>query len=429
MTRRLPVRAKLTLAFTIAIAMVLVATGLFLYLRLRHELDNRIDESLKARLELVSERLEDGSGGARSVTRAVARGEEGSGFVQILVPGSRTVVGAREGLGDEAVLEPDDLRRFAEDGGTYDVQSGQPELGAVRILAGPVTVGSRHYVVAVGAVLEDRNQALSNLRMLLLIGGPIALLLAALAGWIVVGAALRPVDRMLVRLEEGLRRERTFVADASHELRTPLTMLRMELELMRSERPEGEDFDAAVEAAIGDTDRLATLSEDLLLLARADRDRLPLRREALDVAALLESVAGRYPADRVTIAPAPGGASPVKIDADRLRLEQALGNLVDNALAHGGAPVTIWASVAAGMIELHVADSGPGFEPEFIPHAFDRFSQAAPGDGGSGAGLGLAIVRAVAVAHGGSAGAGNREGGGADVWISLPAEGANAQFT
>ena len=429
MTRRLPVRAKLTLAFTIAIAMVLVATGLFLYLRLRHELDNRIDESLKARLELVSERLEDGSGGARSVTRAVARGEEGSGFVQILVPGSRTVVGAREGLGDEAVLEPDDLRRFAEDGGTYDVQSGQPELGAVRILAGPVTVGSRHYVVAVGAVLEDRNQALSNLRMLLLIGGPIALLLAALAGWIVVGAALRPVDRMLVRLEEGLRRERTFVADASHELRTPLTMLRMELELMRSERPEGEDFDAAVEAAIGDTDRLATLSEALLLLARADRDRLPLRREALDVAALLESVAGRYPADRVTIAPAPGGASPVKIDADRLRLEQALGNLVDNALAHGGAPVTIWASVAAGMIELHVADSGPGFEPEFIPHAFDRFSQAAPGDGGSGAGLGLAIVRAVAVAHGGSAGAGNREGGGADVWISLPAEGANAQFT
>lgn len=427
--RRLPVRAKLTLAFTVAIAVVLVATGLFLYLRLRHELDNRIDESLQTRLELVSERLEDGSGGPRSVTRAVARGEEGSGFVQILVPGSRTVVGAREGLGDEPVLEPDDLRRFAEDGGTYDVQSGQPELGAVRILAGPVTVGSRHYVVAVGAALEDRNQALSNLRMLLLIGGPIALLLAALAGWIVVGAALRPVDRMLVRLEEGLRRERTFVADASHELRTPLTMLRMELELMRNERPRGEDFDAAVEAAISDTDRLATLSEDLLLLARADRDRLPLRREALDVAALLESVAGRYAADQVTVVSAPCGASSGSIDADRLRLEQALGNLVDNALAHGGAPVTIWASVAAGTVALHVADSGPGFEPEFIPHAFDRFSQAAPGDGGSGAGLGLAIVRAVAIAHGGSARAGNREGGGADVWIRLPAEGANAQFT
>jgi signal transduction histidine kinase len=418
----LPVRAKLTLAFTIAITAVLVATALFLYLRLRRELDNRIDESLHSRLELVSERLEEGKGGARSVTRAVARGEEGSGFVQILVPGSRTVVGAREGLGDEAVLEPSDLRRLAADGGTVDVQSDQPELGAVRILAGAVTIGgSRHYVIAVGATLEDRNQALSNLRMLLLIGGPIALLLAALAGWIVISAALRPVDRMLVRLEEGLRRERTFVADASHELRTPLTMLKMELELMRREKPVGEDFDAAVEAAIGDTDQLAALSEDLLLLARADRDRLPLRREAFDLTALLESVAERYPGDRVAVGSPAAAVAATTIDADRLRLEQALGNLVDNALAHGGAPVTIWGTAAAGTVELHVADSGPGFAPEFIPHAFDRFSQAAPGDGGSGAGLGLAIVRAVAVAHGGSAGAGNREGGGADVWISLPA--------
>ena len=166
----------------------------------------------------------------------------------------------------------------------------------MRILAGPVVAGSRHYVVAVGAALEDRNEALSNLRALLLVGGPVALVLAALAGWLVVGAALRPVDRMLVRLEEGLRRERTFVADASHELRTPLTMLKVELELMRSERPRGKDFEAAVEAAIGDTDRLASLTEDLLVLARADRDRLPLRRERLDVAELLESVAERYPA-------------------------------------------------------------------------------------------------------------------------------------
>jgi two-component system OmpR family sensor kinase len=425
-TRRLPVRAKLTIAFTIAITAVLVATALFLYLRLRTELDNRIDESLHTRLELVSTRLREGSGGARSVTHAVARGEEGAGFVQILVPGSGTVVGAREGLGDEPVLEPTDLRRFAEDGGYYDVQSGQSELGAVRILAGPVVAGSRHYVVAVGATLEDRNEALSNLRTLLLVGGPIALALAALAGWLVIGAALRPVDRMLVRLEDGLQRERTFVADASHELRTPLTMLKMELELMRRERPAGEDFDAAVEGAIGDTDRLVTLSEDLLVLARADRDRVPLKVERLDVAALLEEVAARYPSEQVAVEPLPpvGTGTGATIDADRLRLQQALGNLVDNAIAHGGAPVTMAASFGAGAVELHVVDHGPGFRPEFIPRAFDRFSQAEPGDGGSGTGLGLAIVRAIAVAHGGSAGAGNRAGGGADVWIRLPVEAA-----
>jgi two-component system OmpR family sensor kinase len=415
---RLPVRLKLTLAFTIAIAAVLTATALFLYLRLRTELDNRIDQSLEARLELVSNRLENGSGGPRALTRAVARGEEGTGFVQIVLPGSRTAVGAREGLGDEPVLDRPDLRRLAEDGGTYDLQSGQPELGAIRVVAAPVAVGANHYIVAVGATLEERNEALSNVRTLLLIGGPVALILAALTGWIVVGAALRPVDRMLVRLEEGLRRERTFVADASHELRTPLTMLKMELELMRQERPEGDEFDAALEAAIGDTDRLATLSEDLLVLARADRDRLPVNRAEVDVGALLAAVAARYPAEKVAVAE--GGAKAITIGADRARLEQALGNLVDNALAHGAPPVRLSAVRRQGAVELHVADAGKGFPPDFLPQAFDRFSQASPGDGGSGTGIGLAIVRAIAEAHGGTAAAGNRDGG-ADVWLTLPA--------
>ncbi|MCW2979041.1 MAG: integral rane sensor signal transduction histidine kinase [Solirubrobacterales bacterium] len=420
MIGRLPVRLKLTLAFTIAIAAVLTATALFLYLRLRTELDNRIDQSLQSRLEVVSNRLQNGSGGPRALARAVARGEEGSGFVQIVLPGSRTVVGAREGLGDEPVLDRADLARLAEDGGTYDLQSGQPELGPVRIAAAPVAVGTHHYLVAVGATLEERNEALSNVRTLLLIGGPIALILAALTGWVVVGAALRPVDRMLVRLEDGLRRERTFVADASHELRTPLTQLKMELELMRQERPDGDQFDTAIAAAIGDTDRLSMLSEDLLVLARSDRDRLPVNREEVDVGALFATVAARYPTDQVEVEGAGDGDSPrPTIGADRSRLEQALGNLVDNALAHGAPPVRLSAVRRPGTVELHVTDTGGGFPPDFIPQAFDRFSQASPGDGGSGTGLGLAIVRAIAEAHGGIAGAGNRDGG-ADVWLALP---------
>jgi signal transduction histidine kinase len=418
---RLPVRLKLTLAFTVAIAAVLTATALFLYLRLRTELDNRIDQSLEARLELVSNRLQNGSGGPRALTRAVARGEEGTGFVQIVLPGSRTVVGAREGLGDEPILDRPDLRRLAEDGGTYDLQSGQPELGPIRVVAAPVAVGGHHYIVAVGATLEERNEALSNVRTLLLIGGPVALILAALTGWIVVGAALRPVDQMLVRLEDGLRRERTFVADASHELRTPLTMLKMELELMRQERPEGDDFDAALEAAIGDTDRLSTLSEDLLVLARADRDRLPVNREEVDVGTLFAAVAARYPAEKVAVGTVgEGGEKAITIRADRARLEQALGNLIDNALAHGAPPVRLSAVRREATVELHVADAGKGFPPDFLPQAFDRFSQASPGDGGSGTGIGLAIVRAIAEAHGGSAAVGNRDGS-ADVWLALPA--------
>jgi two-component system OmpR family sensor kinase len=419
--RRLPIRLKLTLAFTIAMAAVLTATAFFLYLRLRTELDNRIDQNLHTRLQVVSAQLRNGGGGRRALERAVARGEEGTGFVEMLPPGGRTVLGARELLGDEPLLSAGDLRRLAASDSTVDLQSEQPELGPVRILVHPVEVGGRRVIVAVGATLEDRNEALANLRALLLVGEPVALLLAALLAYAVIGAALRPVDQMLRRLQEGLNRERAFVADASHELRTPLTMLKTELELMRGERPVGAEFDEAVEAAIGDTDRLARLTDDLLVLARADRRLLPVNREEVDVPELLQTVADRYPHGQVEVAPPPAsGETPTTISADPTRLEQALGNLVDNALRHGGPPVLLRAVADDGRIELHVSDEGPGFPPEVLHHAFDRFSQADPGDAGSGSGLGLAITLAIAEAHGGRARARNLDTTGADVWIEIP---------
>src|SRR5581483_5465546 len=100
------------------------------------------------------------------------------------------------------------------------------------------------------------------------------------------------------------------------------------------------------------------------------------------------------------------------------RLEQALGNLVANGLAHGAGTVELYAQAVNGHVELHVTDEGSGFPPEFVARAFDRFSRADSARSGGGSGLGLAIVEAIAKAHGGTAGAANRERG-ADVWISL----------
>ena len=104
-----------------------------------------------------------------------------------------------------------------------------------------------------------------------------------------------------------------------------------------------------------------------------------------------------------------------------MRLEQALGNLVDNALRYGDGPIRLSAIAHNGLIELHVTDSGAGFPPGFLSTAFARFTSADQARTNGGAGLGLSIVEVIASAHGGSAGAANREGGGADVWISLPA--------
>jgi signal transduction histidine kinase len=114
-----------------------------------------------------------------------------------------------------------------------------------------------------------------------------------------------------------------------------------------------------------------------------------------------------------------GGAT--ELAADRLRLDQAIGNMVDNALRYGEGPIVLSAVQREGKVEIHVTDRGPGFPPEFCERAFERFSRRSPSRGDGGSGLGLAIVRTVARAHGGDAYAGNLEGGGADVWMSLPA--------
>ena len=111
------------------------------------------------------------------------------------------------------------------------------------------------------------------------------------------------------------------------------------------------------------------------------------------------------------------------VQADRLRAEQALANLVDNALRYGDGAVELSAEPAGGGVRLHVLDRGPGFDPALNGRAFDRFTRGDRARSRGGTGLGLAIVDAIARSHGRSAGAGRRDGGGADVWIELPEAG------
>lgn len=457
MIRRLPIRLKLTLAFTIVMAVVLTATGFFLYLRLRTELDHNLAQGLHSRLGVVSSQLQRGESGVKEAARSGDHQRpDGTGFSQILERNG-TVLASTEGLGHHALLTPAQARRAASVSSSFDLDSDLADLGPVRLLASPVPTPNKALVAIVGVSLEDRNQTLSNLRALLFVGEPIALLLAALAAYGVIGGALRPVEamrtraaaissddlgqrlplssgrdelrrlgetlnEMLGRLEAGLTRERAFVADASHEFRTPLTMLKTELELMKQERPVGKAFDQALTSAIGDTNRLARLTDDLLMLARADRDRLPPSEESIEIPGLLAEVAGRYSKANVAV---PAGrveaSAPLTIVAGRARLEQALTNLVDNALRYGAPPVQLTATERDGTIELHVTDEGPGFPQPFLHHAFERFTQADASHGNEGTGLGLAITRVIAESHDGTAHAANRPTGGADVWIAIPA--------
>jgi two-component system OmpR family sensor kinase len=438
------------LAFTAVMAAVLAGTGLFLYLSLSSELDRTIAQGLHSRSGDIGALVQQSETGLRDAARS-GTAPAGGGFAQILDRSGR-VFDATPGLERRPLLNAAEIRASQAGARSFERAPAGAFSGPARLLATPVHAQGRDLVVVVGTSLRDRDQALANLEARLLIGGPAALLLAALAGYGVATAALRPVESMraraaaispddldrrlplsrsqdelhrlgatlnamLARLQAGQVRERSFVADASHELRTPLAMLRTELELIARDRPTGETLDGAVASAIAEADRLASLTQDLLVLAQSDSDRLPIAVETVRVADLLAEVTRRYPGVEVDRG---GDTTELQVRADPARMQQALSNMVENALRHGASPVRIAARRLNGGIEWHVTDAGPGFPPEFLPRAFERFARAEDGRSATGSGLGLAIVEAVAEGHGGSAHVANRDGGGADVWMAIP---------
>ena len=449
---RIPIRLRLTLAFAAAMAVVLVAAGLFLYLRLGAALDRTIDQSLLSRADDVTALVRTAGSGLRQApgNRLV---EQEESFAQVLDPGG-IILDSTARLGERRLLSGPELARATRATIMVDRPPFPDSDDPMRLLATPAQVDGGLVVVVVGTSTEDRVEALGSLLHQLLLGGPLMLVVASLLGYRLATAALRPVESMrreaeavsaaepgrrlpippgddeivrlgatlntmLDRLEAALARERRFVSDASHELRTPLASLRTELELaLRRPRPPAE-LEAALRSAAEETERVSRLAEDLLVLARADGG-LPVHPERLVAAQLLVEVRDRYAsqaaeAGRTIEVEADG----VELVADRLRAEQALGNLVDNALRHGHGQVRLFARRANGRVELHVRDQGPGFPTEFLDCAFDRFTRADPSRRGPGAGLGLAIVEVIARAHGGTAHAANRDGG-ADVWVELP---------
>jgi two-component system, OmpR family, sensor kinase len=455
---RLPVRLRLTLAFGVAMAVVLSALGALLYSRVRHSLDQQLDAGLRVRAAALTDLVRDGRGRPLAERFTSADPDE---FAQLLTADG-TPLAVTDPQIAEPIISPTEASRTR--GGAYLVHRRllphQPQDEAARLLVSPVQRDGRPLVLVVGAALEDVEDALDRLLTQLFVVGPAALVVSCLAGYLLAAAALRPVEvmrrraseishdragqrlplprardelqrlgetlnAMLARLEGALARERRFVADASHELRTPLTLLRTELELALRRPRAAEELREALRSAADETERLTRLADDLLVLARVDEGGLPLHRGAMSSANLLSAVAGRFDAR----AAADGRTLTVHADedplvvGDRLRLEQALGNLVDNALRYGAGRVRLEAAQQDGWIELRVSDDGHGPPPEFLPRAFDRFTRAEAARGGGGTGLGLAIVEAIARSHGRAAGAGRREGGGADAWIELPGRG------
>jgi two-component system OmpR family sensor kinase len=450
--KRLPIRVRLTLAFAVAIGAVLAGGGFLLYHHLADSLDRTLDQGLRARAADVAAIVRHGDPGLREAPPAPVADASGS-FAQVL-DRRGTIRDQSPGLGQHPLLAGPLLRRAQTE--TLLIGRAHRLGGDVRLLAIPLGANKQKLVLIVGAPLRSRDRTLANLRSELLVGGPAALLLASLIGYLVAGAALRPVERMrtraaaiteqhlserlpvpsandeiarlgatlnqmLGRVERALKRERSFVADASHELRAPLALIRTEVDLALDLPRSADELQTALRSIGEEADRLSQLADHLLLLARLDEGELPLRKEALDAHELLGDVAERFrrrAADdgrRIDV-----DAPKLGVEADRVRLEQALVNLVDNALRHGAGTVTLTASSGADGVEIHIADEGPGFDNGVTETAFERFTRGDQARSSRGAGLGLAIVKAIVTAHKGSVAVSTDTARGADVVLTLP---------
>lgn len=314
---------------------------------------------------------------------------------------------------------------------------------------GSLLIAARHYVdanklsyrVEVGASSDRTDTTVSQLLLILGVGLPIAVFVAAAGGFVLVRRALRPVGRlshkaaeitqhnlserlpvvrtgdelerlsvslnlMISRLEDAINSSKQFVADASHELRTPLAVLRGELEALAQDAQLKAQTRETLGSMLEEVDRLAEIVEGLLALSRLDTGEGKTQWVRFDLAELAVTTAGQMSllAEDKNIAVVCESSSPVMIQGDPSRLKQVVVNLLDNAIKYtpNGGRITLKISQDNGCAVLEVADDGVGIPAEALPHVFKRFFRV---DGSrsrdrGGAGLGLSIVKSICDAHG-----------------------------
>ena len=441
----IPLRLRLTLVFSVGMAIVLLGLGTYGYLRVGADLQASVDAGLRSRAQVLADATSKGQ--ARDVVAAKGRLiDPDEAFAQILDT-SGQIVEASSAVADAPLLSPSEVSLVADP--TFSTRQLDPQDDPVRLLAVAVD-GPNRRVVVVGATLGDVIEARQRLLLVMVTIGPLALLITAGAGWLLAGAALRPVEQMrreaaavsasepnrrlpvprtgdelarlattlnsmLDRLQEALERERRFVDDASHELRTPLATLRGEIDLALLRRRDAPELEASLRSAQEDVVHLQRLADDLLVMARIRAGRISVHRVEVSLAMLtsrsVRAVENQAAAAGVTI---DVDASDETVEVDPERIEQALRNLLENAVRQTPrmGVVRVSARRLDGFARFVVADGGPGFPPDLLATAFEPFTR---GDvetaGPTGAGLGLSIVRAVAEAHGGSASAENTPDG------------------
>jgi signal transduction histidine kinase len=364
--------------------------------------------------------------------------EAGTPLVQVVDADDRVVAASPGGDRLVPILLPEEVAAVRAGESRRLDGSRLGMSGELYVVGAPAGEEDEPLTVLVARSLGEVEDATRVVRVVLFAAAPLLVGAFAVACWLLVGQALRPVaalrrgaeditttrehrrlplpvaedeihrlavtlNDMLDRLERSSARQRAFVSDAAHELRSPLAAIRTQLEVARA-HPADADWDETSADALADVERLSRLVDDLLVLARADE--APRRRfEPVDLAQVADDVVARYESSTVPVRRV--GAESVPLTGDVDALGRIASNLIDNAVRHAGSAVTVDVAVADdGMATLTVTDDGPGIPAADTEWVFDRFTrldEARSRDAG-GTGLGLPIVRELVRIHGGTVG-------------------------
>lgn len=460
--------ARLTAWYAVtAFCLVLAATG-FLYLVLVESLDHEDDEVLADKVRVLRATLRNRPGDVVAIRQEVEGTAAARQFAAVslrLLDDQGRVLVESPGLGQALPADtfprpvPDD----AEPGTGINLHSSEGK--SYRVVAARVPGGERTAATCVIQVALDRSpeeQMLAGYRRRLWVVLGLALVACAAGGYTIARRGIRPLqdiiatarrirsatlserlapaglpaelallantfNEMLDRLEESFARLSQFSADIAHELRTPINNLRGEAEVALGKPRSAEEYRDVLGSSLEECVRLSRLIDSLLFLARAERPETRLSREEIQVGRQLEAVQEFYEA----AANEAGVRLQVKLqddvvaDLDRGLFQRALGNLVENALAHtarGGA-VTLSVAREGHRFQVAVADTGCGIPAEHLPSLCDRFYRVDPSrsSGRGGLGLGLALVKSITELHGGSVEVSSQVGHGTRVVLWFPA--------
>ncbi len=435
------VRVRLATWYAVVGAVTLLVLGAVVWVQYAASLRHSLDEVLQAQADATREIVESSPGGSPDIG-SLERGLfivvfGPSGAITYASPGAPTL--ARPEVGTSTLGVGSAIR---------------DELYAVS--------GNRGQTVVAGSSVADIDRNLDSLFRTMVLVGTAGAVILILGGWWLAGRALAPVaeltraadaigasdldkrlveparqdelgalartlNRMLGRVEEAARRQRAFVIGASHDLRTPLASLRTELELAMTGPMDRGALVAAVENAHTDAVRLSELATGLLRLAAAEPDGRPMDTQEVPLPSVIADCVGLVEKDASAHLVAIDASAPeAVVRVDRARLEQAVVNLLGNAIRFAPPTTTVALRVTVAsdetprVLRVAVEDRGPGVAADVRDTLFEPFARSRTARS-PGSGLGLATAAAAVHAHGGAIGYEDRPDGGARFWFWVPA--------